>query len=197
VATGLAVASAHAGQRTLLIDADLHRRTLGTRFGLSPAPGLSDYLRGSAELSEVVQELAVGGSVRERSTPTTLTCIPAGTATSSPSELLAGKQLEELLTRVSTSFDLVVLDTGPLLAVSETRAIVSLVDAVVLCVRTHQTALDQAVAARSTLERFRARRVGLVVTGVKDRDESYYGGYYGFDEKDVAVGPSAGARSAN
>ncbi len=185
VAASLAQTSAAAGTRTLLLECDLRRPTLPGRLGLSREPGLTDYLARRCEVHEILQQVTTAADpqrAREVETGVShpLTCITAGSESPRPAEALGSERFKELLAQAMDTYELVVLDTSPLLSVVDTRELVPLVDAVLLCVRVSRTSRDQMVAAKATLELFPARPTGVVITGVRQRDEPDYG-YYSYN----------------
>jgi capsular exopolysaccharide synthesis family protein len=191
VAASLAYAASLSGSRAVLIECDLRRPVLAKRLGLADRPGIGDAVLGRVSLQEAIQEVpipAAGGSVNgdgtvhpAGGTTGAFHCIVAGTPTPQPAELLESKRFAELFEEVRDLYDLVVVDTAPLLAVVDTLQVIPHVDRLVLCVRRGKTTREQAAAARATLERLPDRPAGLVVTGIRGRDEAYYGGYgYGY-----------------
>jgi len=110
-----------------------------------------------------------------------LVFIPAGTPSRRSAELLGSARFGEFLREVSESYDIVVLDSSPLLPVSDTLEMLPSVDAVILCARAARTTRDQAVAARAALARFPERPTGLVVTGINPRDPEYAAYAYAYD----------------
>jgi capsular exopolysaccharide synthesis family protein len=184
IAACLAMASAQAGIRTLLIECDLRRPVLASRLGLEPEPGLADYLAGRATPKEVLQMVAPASAKTNGNhagpTPADaapLVCITAGTTASRPADLLASARFRTLLSEVSEVYESVILDSAPLLSVADTLEIVPHVSAVLLCVRLSQTTHQQAGATRAALDRLPARPTGLVVTGVTDAEGDYVGSY--------------------
>ena len=192
VASSLAIAIASTGRRTLLIEADLRRPVLGSRLGIEPAPGLTDYVMERATPQDVLRTIAFAegsgknGSNNGHEGETglhRLVLIPSGSRSSTPAELLGSARFKELLEQVTENYDAVVLDAAPLLPVSDTLEIASSVDAVVLCVRESQTTREQAAAAKTALARIPCHRVGVVVTGIKPRragDEVAYAHAYDY-----------------
>ena len=103
--------------------------------------------------------------------------VSAGSPTPEPAELLGSQRFDQLLDTVRDAYDLVIIDTAPVLPVVDTLEFIPKLDGVVLCVRIGQTTRDQAVGARAALERFPERPVGVVVTGTLASDDSSYGAY--------------------
>ena len=178
VAACLAMANAAAGKRTLLVDCDLRRGVLATRFGLAEGPGLADYLLGKAEPQDILQVVSVPapGSANG-SAPSSLVCIAAGSQPPRPADILSSERFHSFLGMVADAYDCVIVDCPPLLPVADTREIVPYVSGVLMCVRLKRTTRDQAEAARDALERLPECPVGIVLTGVKE-SKDYYGGYY-------------------
>lgn len=191
VAASLATANAAAGKRTLLVECDLRRPCLSERLSVAPSPGLSDYLAGQAtpaEIVQVVQLTAVGAGPNGRDGDARATAdaeagrlaiIAAGSQSIRPAELLGSRRFGAFLEEVSGAYDTVVIDTPPLLSVSDTLEIVPLVDSVLLCIRADQTTRDQARAVKDALAHLPERRTAVVVTGLKPGRESDYG-YYSY-----------------
>lgn len=200
VAASLAAASAAAGQRTLLVDADLRRPVLAKRLGLEGTPGLADYLSGSAEPNSILKTVALPSStfngrghparekgrsaknqpseIEEGETGRTLVCIPAGNLRGQPAELLASEPARDFLDKVGRAYDLVVLDSSPLLATADPLELMAHVDAVLVCVRLSSSTAEEARAVKDAIALLPERPSGLVVTGAGSSD-AYYG-YYGY-----------------
>jgi Mrp family chromosome partitioning ATPase len=183
VSIGIALAGAAAQQRTLLIEADLHRPVHAERLGLKVQPGLADYLSGSADLDAVVQSHGFADPAQtgeangsEPSAQPMLSCITAGTPTRWPTGLLGSDKFRQFIAELSDQYELVVIDSGPLLAVPEASEIVTMVDCVVFCLRLGHTTIDQARRGRQALERLPARPTALAITGIS-RATGGYGDY--------------------
>lgn len=172
VASWYAYVNALGGKRTILIECDLHRPVVAGGLDLDPSPGLTDYLTGGAEASDVRRSVMVEGPTAQP-----LTVVPAGTPTPGSAELLATTRFEGFLDEVAREYELVVLDCAPLLPVGDTLSIVPRVEGVILCVRLGQTTRDQAVAAKDALRRLPERPVGLVLTDSKPGSGYDYSGY--------------------
>ena len=160
-ACNLALTRASHGVRTLLIDADM--RTNGVaRFFRSPTPnyGLSDLLASSADLSAVCTKLRVSGR-------DTLGVIPAGTPTPHSAELLESPNMAALLEDARREFDLVVVDTPPLNAITDAAPVAALVDGVVLVVRGGVTDREALELTLNRLARVNGRVLGVVFNDVR------------------------------
>jgi len=190
VASSLAAANAAAGKRTLLVECDLRRPSLPERLSINRSPGLSDYLAGQASAREILQiitlsegEIASNGRARDvPAVPTAagkLVVIAAGSQSVRPAELLGSQRFRRFLEQVAAAYDSVIIDTPPLLSVSDTLEMVPLVDSVLLCIRADQTTRDQARAVKDALAHLPERTTGVVVTGLKPGREHDYG-YYSY-----------------
>ena len=188
VAASLAAANAAAGKRTLLVECDLRRPSLPERLSIKRSPGLSDYLAGQASAGQILQvvTLSEGGpafngngaeSPRGDAAAGKLVVIAAGSQSVRPAELLGSRRFRDFLEQVVAAYDIVVIDTPPLLSVSDTLEIVPLVDSILLCIRADQTTRDEARAVKDALAQLPKRTTGIVVTGLKPGREQDYGYY--------------------
>jgi tyrosine-protein kinase Etk/Wzc len=169
-ASNLAVTFAQQGLQTLLIDADLRRSTLHQAFEVEQSPGLTEYLRDEVSLDRI---LAVTDVPR-------LFLLPAGEAPPNPSELLGGKKMEDMLELVRDYFDAIVVDSPPVLAVTDPVVLAHKVGGVLLVVRTGQTHREAADEALHQLRMVGANVLGVVVNESERRGRYGYGGaYYG------------------
>ncbi len=115
VAASLAAAASIAGRRTLVVECDLARPALADMVGLSPVPGLREYLCWAADAPELLQPVSVGGPATEgRAGIGQLVFITAGRAASNGGALLSGESLPAVLRKVRKAYDLVLLPAGPL-----------------------------------------------------------------------------------
>ena len=181
VAAGLANASAMASRRTLLVECDLRRPSLGPRLGLEAGPGLADFLTGQTTAPVVVRRpTSVSSANGKYAQPAGASedCVLAGAPGPMPSTLLRSPRLGDFLQDARRDYDLIILDSAPLLPVVDTVELFAWVDAAVLCVRQGQTTRDQARAARDILGHLGDRPRGLVVTNVGNETQGYYGNYY-------------------
>jgi succinoglycan biosynthesis transport protein ExoP len=168
-AANLAIATARAGQRVVLVDADLRNPNQGRLFGLEQGVGLADVLRGQALLRDVLQPWG----------PFNLTILPAGGATSRPSELLGSVAMTALIRELRASFDYVLIDTPPIVPITDPAIVATMVDGVVLLTRPDKVTKAQLRQSLRTLERVNATLLGVVGTMLPERASAYTGGYYG------------------
>jgi non-specific protein-tyrosine kinase len=178
VSMGLALAAA-GRSRVLLVEADLQRHGHARLLGLNSRPGLSDYLSGNATPQEVLQKYQFTNPVQAMlnggtSTASTLACVTAGSPTAWAAELLRSERFGEFIASVREAYDLVIVDTAPLLGVADTAHILPHADAVAFCARLNQTTSEQLLGGLEALSRLPPKPTGLVVTGVRSSDHGYY-----------------------
>ncbi len=152
------------GRRALLIDADLRRSQLHTLIGAPLVPGLAEYLRGEADECAVIQH----GPVEN------LFFIPGGNPVANPTELLANGRLKMLLRRVGAAFDWVIVDSPPVVPVSDAHMLADVCDGVLLVLKAAVTPLEMAQKAQ---QEFRAKNLLGVVLNCAEPG-STYGKYY-------------------
>ena len=162
----LAHASANSGLKTLLIDADLRRGTVGQRLGLEPAtPGLADYLRQETDWRAFVRPAAgFGFSV--------MTC---GANSSALVDRLMFKLPMALTVETKAEYDVVIIDSAPIIPVSDTIPFLSRVDRVIFVVRLRNALISTAAKALQVLKRSSGREPLVVVNGTRPSDgHDYY-----------------------
>ena len=165
VAANLAVAAAHAGRRTLLIDADLRRPSQHRAFDAVGTLGLVDVVTDGFGLDQVIRQTDVRG----------LSLLPAGQSAGNPVEVTASPDFAELLRKVEEDFDLVVIDAPPLLGTGEARVLAANVDAAVLVLRAERTTRQEARMACDRVLGVGCTLLGLVINGsgtAQDGNES-------------------------
>ena len=171
IALNLALAAARQGKNVLLVDADLHRPRVHERLGLEAARGLSDVLSANASLDDSIQTFQAGDG--------RLSVLPAGKVPPNPSELLASERMQSLL---ETPMDLIVLDTAPLLAVSDAIPLLKQVSGVIVAARIDATSRDGVKRVAQTVRTAEGTVLGVVATGVENPESYGYGYGYGYAE---------------
>ena len=163
----LAITFAQQGQRTLLIDADLRRAVLDKGFGVGRSPGLTELIIGENTFDDVVHETSVPN----------LSIVASGRFPPNPAELLGSTRMQEILHEAKARFDVVLLDSPPLLAVTDAAVLSTMVDGVVLVIRTERTKRDAVRRALGHIRSVRGRLLGGVLNDVDMRSGAYYGSY--------------------
>jgi polysaccharide biosynthesis transport protein len=174
VASNLATTFALSEHRVLLIDADLRRPRLHRVFGISQEPGLSNLLVGQTSASQAVRKTHIAG----------LHVLPSGTLPPNPSELLESKRFKEFLAHLAQYFDWVVIDSPPVLPVTDAMVLSQNVAGVVLVTSADTTPVQAARAAIEQLDAARARIFGAVLNRVDlERRAYYYAHHYREDDE--------------
>jgi capsular exopolysaccharide synthesis family protein len=182
IATNLAATFARGGAHVLLVDCDIHRPRLHRVFQLSRAPGLMDLLRMDTgglnyETARKVTRNQRAAAVR-RTSIERLSLLPCGADAQSSPELLEPATLRGLLLQLKTEYDVIVLDTPPVLVSADTATLAASADGVIMVVRAGQTDRAAAELARQRVSSAGGRILGAVLNdpdGVLGRlGQSYY-----------------------
>ncbi|WP_433983027.1 CpsD/CapB family tyrosine-protein kinase [Tunturiibacter empetritectus] len=169
-AKNLAAILAQRDTRVLLIDGDLRRPNIHHRFGLNGKIGLTSVLTGATKLEETVQ------SVPEIPN---LDILPSGPVPPFPTEMLSSAAMETILKRCGELYDYIVIDSPPILSVTDGVILARQADAVVLVVRHGKSSKHVVRRARDLLLRAGAAITGIVLNAVDLNSPEYYG-YYGY-----------------
>jgi capsular exopolysaccharide synthesis family protein len=175
IACNLAIAFAEAGKRVMLIDADLRRPRMADYMGIEGAVGLTNVLAGQARLRDVVQPWGASG----------LWLLPSGYIPPNPSELLGSGNMADLLTSLGTAFDLIIIDTPPLLPVTDAAVMATVADGCILVTRHGKTTTTQAATAAAALAAVGAKLHGCILNMSPAKRPSQYA-YYSFDSVEAA-----------
>jgi capsular exopolysaccharide synthesis family protein len=153
----------------ILLDCDLHRPRLHRLFGLPNATGLTSALldQGSDPLA-VLQETSAPG----------LRVMTSGPLPPNPAELLGSARMREVLAALGAAADIVILDSPPVLAMSDSAILASQVDGVLLVLDAKDTRREMARRALASLQQVKARVVGAVLNRVSQERSGYYYYYY-------------------
>ncbi|WP_292833434.1 polysaccharide biosynthesis tyrosine autokinase [Microbacterium sp.] len=181
-ALSLALSLAEAGKRVVLIDADMRKPRLATALGLEGAVGLTDVLIGRFEYDAIVQP--VGAEHK-------LSVITAGMVPPNPAELLGGVRFTQLLEKLRSEFDYVVIDSPPVLAVTDAVLLSQRVDAVVYVVGVERVRRPQLQTGLEALARVDAPVVGLVVNHLPRSGVDAYTYYWDAYSEEPAKGRQA------
>ena len=168
VAANFAIAVAQAGERVIVVDADLRRSRLAGLFDVDPdAPGLTDVVFGRVSLEAALQPWRGG-----------LLVLPPGPLPPNPSEVLGSEAMAAALEEASRLADVVVIDAPPVLPVTDATVLSALVDGTLLVARWGETETSAAEETRLTLDGVDAVVVGVALNGVRGRrTSSYYRDY--------------------
>ncbi|WP_317620588.1 MULTISPECIES: CpsD/CapB family tyrosine-protein kinase [Priestia] len=167
-AANLATVYAQQGLNVLLIDGDLRKPTAHYTFRLENHTGLTNVLTKQSQLGQAVQSTEVPN----------LYVLTSGPIPPNPSELLASKQMGEVLAEMKERFDMVIFDTPPILAVADAQILANQVDASLLIVSSSKTEKDAALKAKELLTQAKSKLLGAVLNNRKMEEGNYYY-YYG------------------
>ena len=164
VASNLAISLAEAGQRVLLLDADMRKPRVHTIFEQPQEPGLSNVLVGNAKSSDSLHQTSVPG----------LWVMTAGLTPPNPAELLGSKRFQDFMTSLAPHFDWVILDTPPVMAVTDSSVAAHVTGRVLFVIGAEMTSRYAALRALEQLEQVHARFVGAVLNRVDLQHHGYY-----------------------
>ncbi len=163
-AADLAMSFAQAGRRVLLVDADLRRPTLAGLLGLERSVGLTNVLAGQVGLHEVVQPWGEHG----------MRFLASGPIPPNPSELLGSEHMVDVIDQARQAYDLIIIDTAPLLPVTDGAIAAARADGAVVVVRYGRTRRGEVERAVDSLRAVDARVVGAVLNGVPVKETAGY-----------------------
>lgn len=189
VAANLAVATAQGGLRTVLIDADMRRPSQHRIWNVTSAQGLTTLLTRPQHAWEWA---AIGGMMPN------LSLILSGPIPHNPADLLSSSRFQTLIQEISQVADIVIIDTPPLLAVSDPLSVATDVDGVIVVAKAGGTRVESLRHAMRMLSQRSVRVLGVVLNQETKRNSSgyYYAGYYGEDQPSRGV-PRATRRDAD
>ena len=168
VTANLALMFALSDAKVILVDADIRKGRVAKYFKSKSAPGLSDCLSGQKTLDEVVHTSKVNEN---------LSYITCGTHSPKPYELLESDEMKKLLDELRTKYDYVIIDTPPVLLLSDSLALAPIIDGTVLVCRHQVSYISDIERALNTLSFAKANVLGVVVNDYKQPKTNSYGGY--------------------
>jgi capsular exopolysaccharide synthesis family protein len=164
ITANLAASIAMVGRRVLLIDADLRRPQVHTVFGIARSPGLSELIAGQAKAGDVCVESSVKG----------LFVLPAGGKVVSPSDLLDRGHVRQLIQELGRSFDVILLDCPPVMAVADAAIVANVATSVLFVVGCGVTTRKAALGALDRLASVEGQVMGAVLNKARVRPYSEY-----------------------
>lgn len=171
VSTNLSTVAAKTGQKVLLIDADMRKGYMQQDFGLNWDNGLSDFLSGQIELEQSVKNTQVKN----------LDIIARGQIPPNPSELLMHPRFQRLIEWASEQYDLVIIDTPPVLAVTDASIVGALSGTTLMVTRFGMNTVKEIDVARHRFEQSGVEVKGVILNATEKKASSYYGyGYYNY-----------------
>jgi capsular exopolysaccharide synthesis family protein len=175
MACNLAIVFAEAGKRVVLVDGDLRRPKLADYLGVEGALGLTNVLAGQAGVDSALQQWGTSG----------VFILPSGSIPPNPSELLGSRNMAALVASLRGGFDVVIIDTPPLLPVTDAALAATIADGTVLVIRCGKTTATQARSAAEALAAVDARVLGCVLNMTPRKGRESYS-YYDYSPKAAA-----------
>ena len=171
-AANIAVAYSQSGNRTLLIDGDMRKPTVHHTFELPNQQGLSNAI--------VNDEMSVYSMIHESMIPS-LYVLTAGPVPPNPSELIASQKMEHMIEELRTEFDTIIIDTPPVLAVTDATVFSNYTDGTLMVINAQDNNRNSINKAKNNLEKANANILGIIMNNVKNKasDDYYYYKYYG------------------
>jgi capsular exopolysaccharide synthesis family protein len=163
------------GKKSLIVDADLRRPKLHDIFNVPKEPGLYECLNGEIDPLDAVKDTPIDN----------LKVIPAGRRVKSPAHLFEGDVLTELFEKIKFYYDIVIVDSAPIIPVSDPMLISSVIDGVILVLLAGRTPRNVSIRAKNILLDANANLLGVVVNNMSEVLPYYYDyRYYGYTEED-------------
>ncbi len=166
VSANLAVSFSQVEKKVLLLDCDLRRPRIHQIFNLERNEGLSEFLSGSSELK-----------VKETRFPN-LKVITSGVIPPNPAELLASKKMRNLLEQIKEEFDMIIIDSAPILSAADSIEIVPLTNGVVMVIKAASTPIPSVQTAIDQISDVGGKVIGCILNNVDLEKENYYYSYY-------------------
>lgn len=191
VASNLAVTFAQAGKKVILIDADMRKGRQYNIFGVSPRPGLSNYLSGVINGEKMRNSKNINLFIKETQIDN-LYLIPAGNVPPNPSELLVSQKMDKLIRDLKHEYDVIMFDGTPSLLVADAIILSRLVDTTLIVSAHKETKMDNLDKIKKTIENVGGNVAGVILNKIpisskKYEDIYYYGNSAGqsFDVKNI------------
>ncbi|PSU29837.1 polysaccharide biosynthesis tyrosine autokinase [Photobacterium lutimaris] len=170
VSANMAAVVAKSGQKVLVIDADMRKGRMEKQMAVSPKPGLSDYLSGQATIENLIKEPGVDD----------MDFIGRGEVPPNPSELLMHPRFKQLMDWAAGNYDLVIVDTPPILAVTDPAIVGAHAGTTLLVGRFGQNAVKEIEVAKQRFEQSGIEVKGFILNAVVRKASNHYGGNYGY-----------------
>lgn len=169
----LAITMAESGMKVLLLDSDLRKPAQHRTFGIPNNKGLTNALVENADYKELIQNPGIKG----------LDILTSGPKPPNPSELLGSEKMKAFLEKLKADYDLIILDTPPVLPVTDAAVLSSLADGVVLVAAHGQATYDALYQAKASLEKVNAKILGVLLNRVPVSSHGGYYYYYYYDDQ--------------
>ncbi len=174
ISSNLAATIADNDFKVVLIDCDLRKSRLHKVFELNNHKGLSSYLAGSAGTGIIISEPTIAN----------YSIIPAGPPPPNPAELLGSNRFKELISKLEAKYDFIILDSPPIMNVTDSLLLSKLVDGMIIVCRAGQTKYETFSKGMKVLGNVKSHILGCIVNGIEIKQAGYY--YYGYESPYVA-----------
>lgn len=171
VAANIAISFAENGKKTLLLDSDLRRPTIHKIFKLPNSVGFVNIIVGNASKEDAIQKNIVRN----------LDILTSGIIPPNPSELIGSNKNKNLLESLKEEYDVIILDSPPLLAVTDAQILTTISDGTIIVVKHGSTKKDELERSKELLEKVQGNILGVVLNDVPLDDETYQ--YYSYDKQ--------------
>lgn len=177
-AVNMATTYAQSGKKVLLMDCDLRKSRVHHLLGIGQSPGITDYMVDSKSLESVVQPIdEIPG----------FHILTSGSHPPNPVDMLESNKMKKLLSWAKSKYDVIIIDSPPVLSVTDASVLSKQVDGVVMVVGAYVTKKEELKRAKKILEMVNANILGAIMTKAEVKNKKYYA-YYG-DEKPAPVTP--------
>lgn len=171
VSGNLALTFAQSNNKVILVDCDLRKPSLHKKFQISNLIGLSEVILGKESIEHAIQKRNDN-----------LYVLTSGKIPPNPSEMLASSAMNGLLNLLKEQFDVIILDSAPICAVTDAQVLSTRADGTIIVTRAERTKRDRVVEAKMLLDKVGANILGVVLQAVENTKGKYYY-YYGSDNK--------------
>lgn len=169
ISASIAKSLASSQKKGIIIDADLRRPNIHILFELDNSTGLSTYLAGNSEFN---------GLIKKSQCPD-LDVVTAGPVHQNPSELLNSSRIKELIDVLSAAYDYIIIDSAPVLGMSDSLILSTISEGVILVVKANTTPVDALIQSNKALMNINANTIGVIINGVDTKLGYAYSSYYG------------------
>ena len=169
----LAISMAKSGKKVVIVDCDLRKPTIHKKFLISNYKGLTNVLIKDKIVAKVIIDTYIPN----------LYVIPSGQMPPNSSELLSSKNIKDILIELAEQFDVVLIDTPPVLYISDAQIMSALAQGTIIVTAYGETEKKQLLNAKEKIEKAGGKILGVVINKIPDKYNGSYGYYYGDEEK--------------
>lgn len=177
VSSNLAVTFAQAGKQVILVDCDMRKGRQFSIFGVSPRPGISNYLSGVVEQDFAGDVEDIESYIQDTEVEN-LRVIPAGSIPPNPAELLVSEKMRDVINVLKEKCDIVILDAPPALIVADSVILARQVDSSVIVTAHNETRMDEAEKVKNAIKNVGGKIAGVVINKIPASNKKYGNKYY-------------------